>query len=58
MYEKLFTLMIENDGSLLEVLLNDLSYLMKTSHLKNLIQIMSKKRGEGSGKSLEKLLNS
>lgn len=41
-FQPLFQLMIENDSPLLKVLLNDLSYLLKTSHLKRVITLMAK----------------
>ena len=38
----LLTLMVENESPLLKNLLNDFCYLIKTSHIKKLIKIMTK----------------
>ena len=56
----IFQLMIDNQSILLRNLLNDLSFLIKTAHIKKLITILTKNTGsqESTAKMLEVLLTS
>ena len=50
--------MVENESPALKGLLGDISYLLKTAHMKRLISIMTKANGDAAAKGLDALLHS
>ena len=56
--QSLFQMMLENESSLFTNLLNDFSYLLKTSHIKRLLHLITKLSPDSMPKALSLLLSS